>query len=50
MRWTGAALGVTFTGLAPQRPESLFAEADIDSLIAVLPAVRTAAAPGVAVA
>ncbi|GAB3352905.1 DEAD/DEAH box helicase family protein [Modestobacter lapidis] len=39
-----------FTGLAPQGPESLFDDADIDSLIAVLHAVRSSAAPDPAVA
>lgn len=39
-----------FTGLAPQGPESLFDEADIDALVAVLHAVRASAAPDPAVA
>lgn len=39
-----------FTGLAPRGPESLFDEADIDSLIAVLHAVRSSAAPDPAAA
>ena len=34
-----------FTGLAPQGPNSLFTDADITSLVAVLESVRSAAQP-----